>query len=216
MTSLLDGKSIICERNYCQEQGALMATTVENLLHNLKGRGVRAGDVVACGSTMQRGTAVQWLACRKAGFIPLFLPPERRPENELELSSLANAKVHFGFSNECTCNVTPYVDYDPLLRVSGLTAGSVIHATSATTGAAKLVVRNQEQLEAEVRKYVRRTGICETDVVLSTAPIWPSFGFGSAMLVCLKTGAKLVDMGRVLPRKILRVCESTGVTVLLG
>ena len=173
-------------------------------------------DVVLCKILSQPDAIVAWLASQATEVVPLFIDGNIPTAQEELLISEANMRSIIQFCGNETYILSPYEKDNCGRQQAAPSCGGVIHVTSATTGNPKMIFRSKEQLESEVMRNIERTNISDKDVILSTAPLFHSYGFMSGMFAALKTGASLVDPGVILPRKILRLCVKEGVTVLLG
>jgi long-chain acyl-CoA synthetase len=95
---------------------------------------------------------------------------------------------------------------------------AVLQYSAGCTGGAKQVPRTQGQLRAEADSLVATLGLSSADVVLSTIPLFHSYGMGSCMLAALRGGATLVLLENAHPFVLQRdhalaVCEREAVTV---
>ena len=196
-----------------------LSKTVEStvaLSHAIRKSSHCAGDVVLCKTLSQLDTVVAWLACQTTNVIPLLVDGNSPLLQEGSIIHEANVKSSIQFSEDGTYSYSVSPIYDCDRQQAVFSHGGVIHVTSATTGNPKMVFRSKRQLEFEELRYIERTNISDNDVILSTAPLHHSYGFTSAMLVALRTGASLIDPGVILPRKILQLCVKEGVTILHG
>ena len=189
-----------------------VAQAADALAGEVEFAGAKPQDTLACFSAGHRDALVQWLACSKTGVVPL---PMTADFGEAQISLLLrqlNVRMKL-LSQPTGAAIVPCETYDRERTAFQAPPGAVVHITSSTTGPPKLVLRTRESLRAEVHRYLERVSVCRDDVLMCTVPLWHSYGFGSAMLVAVETGATLIDPGRVLPRKTLRICHEAGVTV---
>jgi long-chain acyl-CoA synthetase len=96
---------------------------------------------------------------------------------------------------------------------------AVFQYSAGCTGGAKRVPRTQGQLRAEADSFVETIGLTSADVILTTIPLFHSYGMGCCMLAALRSGATLVILEEshpfVLHRdQALEVLERRQVTVL--
>jgi long-chain acyl-CoA synthetase len=95
---------------------------------------------------------------------------------------------------------------------------AVLQYSAGCTGGAKQVPRTQGQVRAEADSLVATLGLSPADVVLSTIPLFHSYGMGCCMLAALRSGATLVLLENAHPFVLqrdhaLQVCEHERVTV---
>ena len=69
---------------------------------------------------------------------------------------------------------------------------AVFQYSAGCTGGPKRVPRTQGQLRAEADSLVATLGLTPADVLLSTIPLFHSYGMGCCMLAALRSGATLV------------------------
>lgn len=69
---------------------------------------------------------------------------------------------------------------------------AVFQYSAGCTGGPKRVPRTQGQLRAEADSLVATLGLTPSDVLLSTIPLFHSYGMGCCMLAALRSGATLV------------------------
>jgi long-chain acyl-CoA synthetase len=104
------------------------------------------------------------------------------------------------------------------LEGAGADAEAVLQYSAGCTGGAKRVPRTQGALRAEADGVVATLGLTPADVVLSTIPLFHSYGMGTCMMAALRGGATLVLLEDAHPfvlhrDQALRVIEREGVTV---
>jgi len=99
---------------------------------------------------------------------------------------------------------------EPMLPLPGIP----LHPTSGTTGEAKMAVRPAACALAEVAHYVQTIGIDDRDILLALAPMSHAYAHGWCVVTPMVTGADLVTMRRVSPRKVYQACIENHITIL--
>ncbi len=93
-------------------------------------------------------------------------------------------------------------------------APALILFSSGSTGQAKQVVRNYQQLIAEYDAFTATALVDAGDVFLCSVPLHHAHGFSNAFMASLLNGAKLViTPGEFNPRSVIRALDKHGVTV---
>jgi long-chain acyl-CoA synthetase len=106
-----------------------------------------------------------------------------------------------------------------VLAGAGPEDDAVLQYSAGCTGGAKRVPRTHGQLRAEAESIAATLALGPADVVLSTIPLFHSYGMGSCMLAALAAGATHVILEDAHPfvlrrDHVLRVAERERVTVL--
>jgi long-chain acyl-CoA synthetase len=95
---------------------------------------------------------------------------------------------------------------------------AVFQYSAGATGGPKRVPRTQRQLRDEADSLVATIGISSADVLLSTIPLFHSYGMGTCMLAAVRGAATLVILEEAHPFLLrrdhaLEVLEGEGVTI---
>ena len=106
----------------------------------------------------------------------------------------------------------------PALTGAGPDDDAVFQYSAGCTGGPKRVPRTQHQLRFEADSLVATLGLTPADVLLSTIPLFHSYGMGCCMLAALRSGATLVLLQDAHPFVLrrdhaLEVLEQERVTV---
>jgi long-chain acyl-CoA synthetase len=224
---------------------AELAERVARLAHGLSARGVGPGDPVALVMRDTPAFIVSFLAAAGLRAVAVPLNPHFK---DAELGfCLRDCAVHTVIADPdkaalCRELVADRGDEVAVIvagdaeagavTVDGLIAGhtpmtlesaapdddAVLQYSAGCTGGAKRVPRTQGQLRAEADGLVATLGLGSTDVVLSTIPLFHSYGMGSCMLAALAGGATHVIFEDAHPFVLrrdhaLRVIERERVTV---
>lgn len=110
-------------------------------------------------------------------------------------------------------------DHPPMaLAGAGPDDDALFQYSAGCTGGPKRVARTQGQLRFEADSLVATLGLSPADVVLSTIPLFHSYGMGCCMLAALRSGATLVILEDAHPFVLrrdhaLQVLERERVTV---
>ncbi|MEN3283305.1 MAG: long-chain acyl-CoA synthetase [Solirubrobacteraceae bacterium] len=223
---------------------AELAERVARLAHGLAARGLRAGDPVALVMRDTPAFVISFLAVAGLRAVAVPLNPHYK---EAELSfCLRDCDVRAVIADTdkaalCRELVTGLDDVDVIaagdagpgaVTVESLMADhaamvlegaapeddAVMQYSAGCTGGAKRVPRTQGQLRFEADSLATTLGLTSADVVLSTLPLFHSYGMGSAMMAALHSGATLVILEDAHPFVLrrdhaLRVFEQERVTV---
>jgi len=105
----------------------------------------------------------------------------------------------------------PFAPVDP-------DADAVFQYSAGATGGPKRVPRTQRQLRDEADSLVATIGITSADVLLSTIPLYHSYGMGTCMLAAVRGAATLVILEEAHPFLLRRdhtlgILEGEGVTI---
>ena len=92
----------------------------------------------------------------------------------------------------------------------------IFQLSSASTGKPKIIVRTKANIQYEVNRYIRQLGIQQTDVLMSSAPLYHSYAFGSCLSAAYYAGASIVLPKKILPRNIIDDCNKHQVSILHG
>jgi long-chain acyl-CoA synthetase len=224
---------------------AELADRVARLAHGLSARGVQAGDPVALVMRDTPAFVISFLAVTglRAVVVPLN-PHYKEPELSFCLRDCGVRAVIADADKAALCRdlvsglesaveiiaagdagpgaVTMeslIADHAPMaLAGAGPDDDAVLQYSAGCTGGAKRVPRTQGQLRSEADSLVTTLGLAPTDRVLSTIPLFHSYGMGSCMLAALRGGATLVLLENAHPfvlqrDQALRVFERERVTV---
>ena len=189
---------------------------VSQLIKEFRSRKINSGDLVLCRAGSQLGTIIQWLACLDTGIIPIFIPFDYEFSSFQSFINRVDIKLEVDTKDNIQHVLSEVIVNENKTTLKNISSGSVIHVTSATTGSPKVVLRTKSQLDAEIERYIYHLKFTENDVFLPIIPFYHSFGFISAMLVCMKVGATLVIPDIVLPRNIIESCNLHKVSVLMS
>jgi long-chain acyl-CoA synthetase len=224
---------------------AELADRVARLAHGLAARGVGAGDPVALVMRDTPAFVTSFMAVAGLGAVVVPLNPHyKEPELRFCLHDcgvraviadddkaglcrqlLAGRADPFEIiaagdgGPEATTVESLIAEHDPVpLAGAGPDDEAVLQYSAGCTGGAKRVPRTQGALRAEADSLVATLGLHSGDVVLSTIPLFHSYGMGSCMLAALRGGATLVLLENAHPfvlqrDQALRVIEREQVTV---
>lgn len=183
--------------------------------YRLSGLHEYAGAVVICKVNTHTDTIAAWDTARKNGVLPVFIPFATRVDDCDNVMRETNATAVIEVDGAKVI-IVPTGNKYTSGKVISFEPGAAIHVTSASTGNPKIVYRSNANLVEEAKRYITELKITDDDVILSTAPLYHSYGFTSAMITAEISHARLIDPGLILPRKILKLCETEGVTILHG
>jgi long-chain acyl-CoA synthetase len=88
--------------------------------------------------------------------------------------------------------------------------------TSGTSGKPKGVMLTHGNLRTNIRQMTRLAHVSPDDVFLGVLPQFHSFGFTGLTLAPLTIGSKVVYTARFQPRKVIRLVEEHGATIVLA
>ncbi|HEX7300425.1 MAG TPA: AMP-binding protein [Solirubrobacteraceae bacterium] len=224
---------------------AELAERVARLAHGLSARGVGAGDPVALVMRDTPAFVTSFLAIAGLGAVVVPLNPHYK-ESELRfcLEDCHVRAVIADADKAALCRDLLSGRDDPVEIIAAGDAGSgavtlesliadhaptalasaspdddaVLQYSAGCTGGAKQVPRTQGQLRSEADNLVTTLGLTPADVVLSTIPLFHSYGMGCCMLAALRSGATLVLLEDAHPFVLqrdhaLQVIERERVTV---
>ncbi len=88
--------------------------------------------------------------------------------------------------------------------------------SSGSTGKPKRVGRTHFNILSEARSVSKTIGISSKDKILCAVPLFHAYGFGSAMLPSIYSGAKLILLDKFNPRRVLGILKKEKITILFG
>ncbi len=88
--------------------------------------------------------------------------------------------------------------------------------SSGSTGKPKRVGRTHFNILSEAKSVSRSIGISSKDKILCAVPLFHAYGFGSAMLPSIYSGAQLILLDKFSPRKILNILKKAKITIFFG
>lgn len=88
--------------------------------------------------------------------------------------------------------------------------------SSGSTGKPKRVGRNHFNLLSEAKSISKTIGISGKDKILCAVPLFHAYGFGSAMLPSIYSGAQLILLDKFSPRRILNILKKEKITIFFG
>lgn len=88
--------------------------------------------------------------------------------------------------------------------------------SSGSTGKPKRVGRSNFNILNEAKSISRTIGISSKDKILCAIPLFHAYGFGSAMMSSLYSGARLILLDKFSPRKILNILKKEKITIFFG
>lgn len=88
--------------------------------------------------------------------------------------------------------------------------------TSGSTGKPKRVGRTHFNLLSETESVSKTIGISSKDRILCSVPLFHAYGFGSAMLPSIYSGAQLILLDKFSPRRILNILKKEKITIFFG
>jgi Acyl-CoA synthetases (AMP-forming)/AMP-acid ligases II len=171
----------------------LLAIQIDELIKYFKECSILEGDIVAFKANSYYGTIIHWLACCKAGIIPLLVPFYYKDDLikeiiiGIEIKGMITTKsngTHYFIKSEM------HEKYDKYSKDT-IKYGSVLHITSATTGIPKIVIRTKEQLDSEIKRYISQMAYDDKDVFFPIVPLCHSFGFVCSLLTSVNVILKL-------------------------
>ena len=154
-----------------------------------------------------------WRLSTAINIIPAFMPSDWPNPIIKKNASNINAK-YIARIKKKELIIEPLLSYNDKLKK--IFNRGIIHFSSSSTGKAKAVYRNEEQLNYEINRYINYLDISNNDVILSMTPLYHSYAFGSALLAALHTNATLVIPKINMPRNIINDCNQYKVTILHG
>jgi long-chain acyl-CoA synthetase len=224
---------------------AELAERVARLAGGLAASGVRPGDPVALVMRDTPAFVIGFLAVAGLGAVVVPLNPHYK-EAELsfclqdcgvraviadadkaalcqEIASTCDGAVEViaaGDAGPGAVTVESLIaDHGPIARAgSGPDDDAVFQYSAGCTGGPKRVPRTQGQLRFEADSLVATLALTPADVLLSTIPLFHSYGMGCCMLAALRSGATLVLLEDAHPFVLqrdhaLQVLEQERVTV---
>jgi long-chain acyl-CoA synthetase len=93
---------------------------------------------------------------------------------------------------------------------------AIILYTSGSMGQPKGVIYSHRTIEAALRNYLQTVEIYPSDIFIGVTPFFHSYAFGSCMLPCLASGARLLTMESFNPRLVLKTIEQERATMFYG
>ncbi len=88
--------------------------------------------------------------------------------------------------------------------------------SSGSTGKPKRVGRTHFNILSEAKSVSKTIRISSKDKILCTVPLFHAYGFGSAMLPSIYSGAQLVLLDKFIPRRVLNILKKERITILFG
>ncbi len=88
--------------------------------------------------------------------------------------------------------------------------------SSGSTGKPKRVGRTHFNILSEAKSVSRTIGISSKDRILCSVPLFHAYGFGSAMLPSIYSGAQLILLDKFSPRKILNILKKEKIIIFFG
>ncbi len=88
--------------------------------------------------------------------------------------------------------------------------------SSGSTGKPKRVGRTHFNILSEAKNVSRTIGISSKDRILCTVPLFHAYGFGSAMLPSIYSGATLILLDKFIPRRVVDILKKEKITILFG
>lgn len=88
--------------------------------------------------------------------------------------------------------------------------------SSGSTGKPKIVSRTHLNILKEAENISKTIKIYPRDKTLCAVPLFHAYGFGSAMMAAIYSGATLIILDKFTPRKILNILEKEKVTIFFG
>ena len=198
---------------------AELADRVARLAHGLTARGVAPGDPVALVLRDTPAFVISFLAVAGLGAVAVPLNPHFK-DAELRFclqdcgvrAVIADADkarpardvvperdgafelIAAGDAGPGAVTVDSLVAGHEPLALAGARAGddAVFQYSAGCTGGPKRVPRTHGQLRAEADSLVSTLGLTRADALLSTIPLFHSYGMGCCMLAALRSGATLV------------------------
>ncbi|MGK6311554.1 AMP-binding protein [Neorhizobium sp. DT-125] len=150
------------------------------------------------------GDTTEWLsfffAIRKAGASVLPIHPGTPYAAARKLAMTANCDRLF--YNGMTAEVLDAREEAPK-------PGRLLHMSSGTTGAAKCIARNWDEIDREVESYVRTFREPESMTPVIACPTTHSYGLICGILVALKRGQVPVIVETANPKYLLKVLRET-------
>ncbi len=178
-------------------------------VEELAGRfAVEKGPLVLTGKN-SRGTIISFIAARHAGRMVVLIDDLKGERIIHSLGALLGTFRHYDCEGVRLGQV--YGDSSPAEVPDGA-AFSLL--TSGSTGAPKLVLRTEQSLMDEGRRYAGRYGLHENDVILAALPLSHAFMFGLAMGGLARTGCALHLQPVPNPLRIVEALAEGNVTVL--
>jgi long-chain acyl-CoA synthetase len=198
---------------------AELAERVARLAHGLTARGVRPGDPVALVMRDTPAFVISFLAVAGLGAVAVPMNPhfkdaelsfclqdcgvraviadaDKAPRSQDVASGRAGAVeiIAVGDADPGTVTMQSLIaDHAPLaLAGARLDDDAVFQYSAGCTGGPKRVPRTQGQLRFEADSLAATLGLTPADVLLSTIPLFHSYGMGCCMLAALRSGATLV------------------------
>ncbi len=105
---------------------------------------------------------------------------------------------------------------EPLPSESDFDAGCMILYTSGTTGKAKGAIITNKMIFWNSINTTMRLNLTQSDVSLIFAPFFHTGGWNVLTTPLLHRGAKLINLKKFDAKRVLRLCDSEGVTILFG
>ncbi|MFF8730085.1 class I adenylate-forming enzyme family protein [Streptomyces sp. NPDC015171] len=162
---------------------------VDDLARELRERGVRPGEAVGLHGPNEPDWILALLALVRAGACPLLLPAESPPGEIDRLLGLAGAARHL-----VTDGPGPRLTAAAGRTASPRTApGTVLLASSGSTGVPKVVERTQRSLLDEGYRYHRAGLVRPDDTVLAPIPLSHAYALGW-LAGALIAGARVVPV----------------------
>ncbi len=131
--------------------------------------------------------------------------------------SLPMNRLHFdgpdSFLSRLYCDSLPG---DPVSEENDLEAASMILYTSGTTGKAKGAIITNKMIFWNAVNTTMRLNLTQSDVSLIFAPFFHTGGWNVLTTPLLHRGARLINLKKFDADRVLRLCDSEGVTILFG
>ncbi len=173
--------------------------------------GVKERDLVACMLEGWMSTISMWLALKRIGAIPVFIP--QYFSDDMKQKIFDNLKVDFIVESKKQ-ELKVYIQNER--SVLKLERDSVVFTSSASTGYPKIIVRNKKQLEAEFERYKEILKLSESDVFLPMVPLYHAYGFMCSLYAAYMLDAVLVVPHIVFPKTIIFLIKKCNATIIHG
>jgi long-chain acyl-CoA synthetase len=108
-----------------------------------------------------------------------------------------------------TCSIYKKADHSP-------GDAAVVLYTNDSSGNPKGVLRTDENLEAAATQAARALEVTNQDRILTTVPLYHSYGFDVGLAVALRYGATLYLEDEVAPKRIVKLLREQEINVLPG
>lgn len=172
---------------------------------------IQKGNIIGCILHEPIVVISVWLALRKIEAIPVFIPAYF--SKDMKENIYKDIKMDYVIENKNHTIEIYKMEEKSILKIS---CGSIIFTSSASTGKPKLILRSQEQLEAEFLRYKKALDMSENDVFLPMVPLYHAYGFMCTLFAAYKLNATIVVPHVIFPRIIISLIEKNKVSFIYG